>query len=133
MHRWSPIIPIFGDGRFPTQPVWIHDLTLAFALALERPDVVGTFELGGPMELTYQEFVRDIGRAVGHPRPFVHIPLALVRYAARVADPLGPAAPITSIQLRMLVEGTSTPANAINTVFGIQPLPFEDGLRRFLR
>jgi NADH dehydrogenase len=133
MHRWSPLIPIFGDGRFPTQPVWIDDVAMAFALALERADVTGTFELGGPTVLTYEEFVRAIGRAAGHPRPFVHIPLTLVRCAARACDPLGPAAPITSIQLRMLVEGTSTPSNAIETVFGIRPLPFEEGLRRFLR
>jgi NADH dehydrogenase len=133
MHRWSPLIPVFGDGRFPTQPVWIHDVAMAFALALERADVMGTFELGGPAGLAYEEFVRAIGRASGHPRPLVHIPMTLVRWAARACDPLGPAAPITSIQLRMLIEGTSTPSNAIETVFGIRPLPFEEGLRRFLR
>jgi NADH dehydrogenase len=133
LHRWSPVIPIFGDGRFPIQPVWIADVALAFALAVERTDVVGTFELGGPAVLTYEEFVRAIGRAVGHPRPVLHIPLALVRWAARASDPLGPAAPMTSIQLRMLVEGNSTTSNAIETVFGIRPLPFEEGLVRFIR
>jgi NADH dehydrogenase len=133
LHRWSPLIPIFGDGHFPTQPVWIEDVALAFASALERADLVGTFELGGPAILTYEEFVRAIGRAAGHPRPLVHVPLTLVRCAARAFDPLGAAAPITSIQLRMLVEGSSTPSNAIETVFGIRPLPFEEGLRRFLR
>jgi NADH dehydrogenase len=133
LHRWSPVIPIFGDGHFPTQPVWIEDVALAFALALEGTDVVGTFELGGPDVLTYDEFVRAIGRAAHHPRRLVHVPLALVRCAARAFDPLGPAAPITSIQLRMLVEGSTTPSNAIATVFGIRPLPFEEGLRQFLR
>jgi uncharacterized protein YbjT (DUF2867 family) len=133
LYRWSPVIPIFGDGHFPTQPVWIEDVALAFALALERADLVGMFELGGPAVLTYEEFVRAIGRAAGHPRPLVHVPLNLVRCAARACDPLGPAAPITSIQLRMLVEGTGTPSNAIERVFGIRPLPFEEGLRRFLR
>ena len=133
LHRWSPVIPIFGDGHFPTQPVWIEDVALAFALALERTAVVGTFELGGPEVLSYEEFVRAIGRAAGHPRRLVHVPLSLVRCAARAFDSLGPAAPITSIQLRMLVEGSNTPSNAIETVFGIRPLPFEEGLRRFLR
>ena len=132
LHRWSPVIPIFGDGHFPIQPVWIEDVALAFALAVERADIVSTLELGGPAVLTYQEFVRAIGRAARHPRPFVHVPLSLVRGVARACDPLGPAAPITSIQLRMLVEGSGTPANAISTVFGIRPLPFEEGLRRFL-
>jgi len=132
LHRWSPAIPIFGDGRFPVQPVWIDDVALAFALAVERADVAGTLELGGPAVLTYEAFVRAIGRAAGHPRPLVHVPLSLVRCAARACDPLGPAAPITSIQLQMLVEGTGTPANAISTVFGINPLPFDEGLARFL-
>jgi uncharacterized protein YbjT (DUF2867 family) len=132
LHRWSPVIPIFGDGQFPTQPVWIEDVALAFALAVERADVVGTFELGGPAVLTYEEFVRAIGRAVDRPRPFIHVPLTLMWYAARACDPLGPAAPITSIQLRMLIEGSITPTNALDGVFGIRPLAFEDGLRRFL-
>ena len=133
LHRWMPLVPIFGDGRFPTQPVWIDDVASAFAVALGRATLQGTFELGGPAVLSYEEFVRCIGRAAGHPRPLVHVPLGLVRLAARAFDPLGPAAPITSGQLRMLVEGTSTTTNAIENVFGIQPLPFEAGLLRFLR
>jgi len=51
---------------------------------------------------------------------------------ARAFDLLGPAAPITSDQLQMLVEGSATPKNAAEPVFGIRPVPFEEGLRRFL-
>ncbi|HYT70279.1 MAG TPA: NAD(P)H-binding protein [Gemmatimonadales bacterium] len=132
LHRWSPVIPVFGDGGFPTQPVWIEDVALAFALAAEQADRVGGFELGGPQVLTYEEFVLAIGRASRHPRPLVHIPLGLARAAAGVFDVLGPAAPLTGDQLQMLVEGSATPANAIESVFGINPLPFEEGLKRFL-
>ena len=131
-HRWLPVVPVFGDGRFPTQPVWIEDVALAFALAVERHDLAGTFELGGPDVLTFEQFVRAIGRAAGHPRPLIHVPLGIVRLAARLCDPLGRLAPITSDQLRMLVEGAATPRNAIESVFGITPLAFEEGLKRFL-
>jgi len=62
----------------------------------------------------------------------VHVPLPLVRAAAAVFDRLGAAAPLTSDQLQMLVEGSATPENAIARVFGIEPLSFEEGLRRFL-
>ena len=82
--------------------------------------------------LTYEDFLRAIGEASGHPRPLVHVPLALVRAAAGAFDLLGPVAPLTSDQLQMLVEGTVTPANAIESVFGIRPLPFEEGLKRYL-
>ena len=132
LHRWSPVVPVFGDGRFPTQPVWIDDVALAFALATERPDTVGVFELGGPQVLTYEEFLLTIGRATGHSRPLIHVPLGWARAAAGAFDWLGARAPMTSDQLQMLVEGSATPANAIESVFGIRPLEFEEGLRRFL-
>lgn len=132
LHRWSPVVPVFGDGRFPTQPVWVDDVAQAFALATENPAITGAFELGGPAVMTYEGFVRAIGRAARHPRPFVHVPLRLVRAAARVFDLLGPRAPLTSDQLQMLVEGSATPANAIESAFGIRPLPFEAGLERYL-
>jgi len=32
----------------------------------------------------------------------------------------------------MLIEGSATPANAIESVFGIRPLEFEEGLLRYL-
>jgi uncharacterized protein YbjT (DUF2867 family) len=132
LHRWSPVVPVFGDGRFPTQPVWIDDVAVAFALAAERPDTVGVFELGGPQVLTYEEFLLTIGRATGHSRPLVHVPLGVVRAAVRVLDVFGSAAPLTSDQVQMLVEGSATPANAIESVFGIRPVAFEEGLKRFL-
>jgi uncharacterized protein YbjT (DUF2867 family) len=132
LHRWFPAVPVFGDGRFPVQAVWVEDVALAFALAAERPELSGTFELGGPDVVTYEEFVRAIGRAAWCPRPVVHVPLGLVRAVARAFDPLGPWAPITSDQLQMLVEGTATPDNAIERVFGIKPAPLEEALR-FLR
>jgi len=132
LHRWSPVVPVFGDGRFPTQPVWIDDVALAFVLAAERPDTVGVFELGGPQVLTYEEFLLTIGRATGHSRPLIHVPLGLAQAAAGAFDWLGPRAPMTSDQLQMLVEGSATPANAIESVFGIRPVAFEEGLKRFL-
>jgi NADH dehydrogenase len=132
LHRWSPVVPVFGDGHFPTQPVWVEDVALAFALAVEQPTLSGAFELGGPQVLTYEEFLRVIGRAAGHPRPLVHVPLGLARAVAAAFGLLGAAAPLTSDQLQMLVEGSATPANAIESVFGIRPLPFDQGLNRYL-
>jgi uncharacterized protein YbjT (DUF2867 family) len=132
LHRWSPVVPVFGDGRFPTQPVWIGDVALAFALAAERPALGGAFELGGPAAVTYEEFVRAIGRAAGHPRPLAHVPLAVARVAAAALGLAGPLAPLTTDQLQMLVEGSATPANALESVFGIRPLSLEDGLSRYL-
>jgi uncharacterized protein YbjT (DUF2867 family) len=131
LHRFAPFVPIFGSGAFPIQPVWIGDVAEAFALAAEGTGR-GVHELGGPSVITYKEFVRAIGRASGHPRPTPHVPLAVVRLGARLTSWLGPAAPITSDQLQMLVEGSVTSNNAIESVFGIKPLSFEESLRRYV-
>jgi NADH dehydrogenase len=93
----------------------------------------GAYEIGGPDRITYAEFVRAIGRAVGRPRRLVRVPLGLVRLAARAFDALPPTlAPITSQELQMLVEGSATPDNAIERVFGIRPIGLEEALRRAL-
>jgi NADH dehydrogenase len=108
LHRFLPVVPLFGAGDFPVQPVWIDDVALACALAVESPDYAGVFELGGPAVMSYAAFVRAIGRAAGH------------------------LAPITSAQLQMLVEGNATPNNALPEAFKITPMAFEEGLRRYL-
>ena len=130
LHRLLPAIPVFGAADFPMQPVWIGDVAAAFAVAAEGTGADGAYEIGGPDRITYAEFVRAIGRAAGHPRPLVRVPLGLVRLAAGAFDVLPPGiAPITSQQLQMLVEGSATSDNAIDRVFGIRPLGFEAALR----
>ena len=133
LHRWLPAVPVFGAGDFPMQPVWIGDVTTAFALAAEGVPAQGVHELGGPAHVTYVDFVRAVGRAAGRPRPVVHVPLTLARVAASAFDFLPAAlAPITTDQLQMLVEGGATPDNAIERVFGIEPLGLDEALRRAL-
>jgi NADH dehydrogenase len=133
LHRMLPAIPVFGSADFPMQPVWIGDVAAAFAAAAEGVGSDGAYEIGGPDRITYAEFVRAIGRAVGRPRRLVRVPLGLVRLAARAFDALPPTlAPITSQELQMLVEGSATPDNAIERVFGIRPIGLEEALRRAL-
>jgi len=133
LHRYLPVVAVFGDGKFPLQPIWIEDVAEAFTRAAIDTEIRGTFEIGGPAVLTFEQFVRMIGRASGHPRPLVHVPLPIVRVLARVGDRLGPRAPITSDQLQMLTEGSVAPSNAIEAVFGVRPMGFEAGLNRFLK
>src|SRR3989449_11242675 len=109
---WSPAVPVFGDGRFPTQPIWVDDVALAFACAVERHDVSGVFELGGPGALTYEEFLLAIGRAARCSRPLIHIPLGLVQTVAPGFILAGAPPPIGARQVHRIVEGTATPGNA---------------------
>jgi NADH dehydrogenase len=73
MLRRFPLFGVFGDGSYKLQPIYVDDLA---ALAVEegmRNENV-TIDAIGPETFTYGELVETIGRAIGKPRPIVHIP-----------------------------------------------------------
>src|SRR5207253_11414760 len=53
--RFAPVTPIVGPGTQKLQPIWIEDLAQYFALAASGQGS-GTFELGGPEAVTWNEF-----------------------------------------------------------------------------
>jgi NADH dehydrogenase len=124
MIRFSPAVPVIGDGRYEMQPLWLGDLAEAFALALERPDLRGSFELGGPEQLTYHRMLDHLETALGVRRRRIQVPVGVARFAAAAGSALPNAIPITSDQLQMLLEGNTTADNAIGARFGISPRTF---------
>lgn len=129
MIRLLPVVPVIGDGRYEMQPVWIGDVAEAFARALEREDLRGSFDVGGPERLTYHQVLDHLETALGVRRPRVRVPVEIVRFAAAAGAALPNLAPITSDQLQMLLEGSTAPQNALESRFGIHPRPFGDVAR----
>jgi len=127
--RFAPVVPIIGDGRYRLQPVWIEDVAEVFAVAVERPDLTGTFDVAGPDQLTWHEMVDLIERALAVTRRRIGVPVSVVRFAAHAGVALPELSPIAPDQLQMLLEGNTTETNAIETVFGVRPRPFGDVVR----
>jgi hypothetical protein len=71
----------------------------------------------------------QLEQALGVRRRRVAVPVTVVRFAANAGMVLPNLNPITPDQLQMLLEGNTTPANALPTVFGITPRPFADAAR----
>ena len=71
--RRFPLFGVFGDGSYKLQPIYVDDLA---ALAVEegKRNKNVTIDAIGPETFTYRELVETIGRAIGKPRPIVHIP-----------------------------------------------------------
>lgn len=126
MIRFAPLVPVIGDGRYEMEPVWLGDVAEAFALTLERAELRGTFELGGPERLSYHQMLDRLEAALGVHRPRVRVPVGVARFAAVAGTALPGIAPITPGQLQMLLEGSTTADNAIEPRFGIVPRPFAE-------
>jgi nucleoside-diphosphate-sugar epimerase len=133
MLRFSPVIPVIGDGRYELQPVTAGDLAEAFAVALERPDIVGTFDIAGPAPQTYHQVLDELERALGVRRRRIPVPVSVVRFAAYAGMVIPNLNPITPDQLQMLLEGSTTTTNALPTVFGLTPAPFAEAAKEICR
>jgi uncharacterized protein YbjT (DUF2867 family) len=127
--RYAPVTPIVGPGTQRFQPIWIDDLAQYFAHAVAEP-VSGTFELGGPDAVTWNEFWERLKRALGVRRPSIHMPFAVLRAQATLTERL-PGAPVTRDQLTMLELGDNVvrDASAVET-FHVPLLTLDEQLRR---
>jgi NADH dehydrogenase len=129
MLRMSPLVPVIGNGLYQMQPVAIDDLVDAIATAVENPAIAGTFDIAGPATLTYHQILDALEDALGVRRRRVAVPVTIVRFAASAGMVLPNLNPITPDQLQMLLEGPTTPSNALPTTFYITPRPFEEVAR----
>ena len=135
MVRWSPLVPVLGDGRYRLQPVWVEDVAAAFAAAVERADLVAdAYDLAGPERLTYDEILDAVAEALGKRARKLHVPLGLVWPAVRAAAALRLPAPISPTELQMLLEENVAEGagNALRDVFGREPRAFPDWLKEVL-
>lgn len=129
MVRLSPAVPVIGDGRYELQPVWVGDVAEAFALALERADLRGTFDLAGPERLTYHQMLDQLEAALGVRRRRFPVPVGVARFASVAGTALPNLSPITPDQLQMLLEGNWTDKNALESRFGVPPRKFAEVAR----
>jgi uncharacterized protein YbjT (DUF2867 family) len=129
--RFAPVTPIVGPGTQRLQPIWVEDLAEYYALALTEPSAANrTFELGGPDEVSWNEFWARLKRVLGVRRPSVHIPFGAMRMQATLTERL-PGAPVTRDQLTMLELGDNvvTDTSAVET-FQLPLVPLDEQLRR---
>ncbi len=129
--RWSPVTPVVGSGERRLQPIWVDDVASFFAAAIDHPDAANrTFDLGGPDRVTWNELYQRIARTLGKRRRRMHVPVSVARVGATVVERL-PNPPLTRDQLTMLEAGDNVGNIApARDVFGIEPIPLDEQLRR---
>jgi uncharacterized protein YbjT (DUF2867 family) len=130
--RLAPVTPIIGSGRQRIQPIWADDVATYFADGVARDDVTGgTFELGGPDVVSWNEFWTRLKSVRGMRRPSIHVPVSVMRVNALVTERLPGNIPLTRDLLKMLEHGDNVVSNddAVRT-FQLPLVPLDDQLRR---
>ena len=131
--RLTPATPIIGSGEQRIQPIWVDDVAVYFAAAVDDEKAANrTFELGGPDAVSWNEFWERLRAALGiRRRPTLHVPTGLMRMNAMLTERLPGNIPLTRDLLTMLEHGDNVVRNAeaVET-FEIPLVPLDEQLRR---
>ena len=86
--RFAPVFGVPGTGRQKVQPVLVDDLAACAMLAVSGRGRNGTYEIGGPDLMTFDEMMGIIMDASGHRRPLFHIPENIMRVVGGLLEKL---------------------------------------------
>jgi NADH dehydrogenase len=132
--RAAPLIrPVPGTGEYRFRPIHVDDVAECFTQALSNSAATGqTINLVGGEELTLNQIAGEIAACLGIHKKVVHVPIPLMKMAAAVFSVLPITPPVTSVQIRMLEEGSTADPEPMRRIFGIEPIAFRAGLRKYL-
>jgi NADH dehydrogenase len=89
--RVLPVLPLFGGGETKLQPVYVGDVALAVARALDGAATGTTYELGGPEAMTLREAFERTLDVIERRRALLPLPFALSRLLAATTEFAGAA------------------------------------------
>ena len=131
--KLTPATPVIGSGEQRIQPIWVDDVALYFAEALDKPETTNrTFDLGGPDIVSWNDFWQRLRTTLGiRRRPRLHVPIGLMRVNAVVTERLPGNIPLTRDLLKMLEHGDNVVTNddAVQT-FQLPLVTLDEHLRR---
>jgi NADH dehydrogenase len=127
-----PVVPISGNGKAQYEPIWADDVADCVLASLTKPAVNTRYEMAGPETLTYDEIARELLAAVKKKRPFIHVPIGLVKPSLQVTGALlRSRAPTVWDEVELMeVPMLSRRGTADAESLGVDPLPMAEALSK---
>lgn len=128
--RYSPIVPIFGDGNSLQQPIYVDDVAQAILKCLSSAQTIGkSYNIAGKHPLTYNQVIDMISAQMNKRVWKLHIPYSPVVGVLKFFESLHIPLPIKAEQVLRLNENKDFSYEEAGTDFGFRPLSFEEGIR----
>lgn len=128
--RVSPVLPVF-DTRL--QPVYVGDVAEGITRIVSQGGAGRTYELGGPLVLSFREIVEMVMAETGRRRLLIRMPAGLAAVQAMILERL-PVPPLTRDQLKLLERDNVVAADAATLAdLGIEPTAVEAIIPSYLR
>lgn len=126
-----PVVPILGDGRWRSAPVYVGDVAQAIAACLATDATIGrSYDVAGPDLVSFDELVERIAAGLGVRARKLHVPLGLSLLAARAAGAVLAHPPITVSNVLGSNQDAPIDLAPARRDFGFEPLALAAGLAR---
>ena len=130
--KMSPVFPVFGSGENRLQPLFVSDLVRGIVKSLAEPKAANqSIEMGGPYALSFNEIVDAVADALNKKVYKVHIPISMIKLSTRLMGMVLKKPPVSIDQVVMLEQGNVCDITRMRDIFGIEPVPFNEGIRTY--
>jgi nucleoside-diphosphate-sugar epimerase len=127
--RYSPMIPVFGDGNYLQQPIYVGDVAQAIVNCLCNEQTIGKcYNIAGKAPLTYNQVIDTIAGQMNKGVWKVHIPSTPIVSLLKLLERLRIPFPIKAEQVLRLNENKNFNYGEGERDFGFSPLSFEEGI-----
>ena len=128
--RYSPVVPVFGDGNYLQQPIFVGDVAQAIVSCLCNDQTIGkSYNIAGKTPLTYNQVIDTIARQMDKRVWKIHVPSAPVVSLLKLFERLRIPFPIKAEQVLRLNENKNFNCEDAEREFEFSPLTFEEGIK----
>ncbi len=125
----APRVPIPGDGSARIRPVYVLDAVALIIAALDRDAAVGqTYDVSGPEQISFDQFIELLGEAQGRRARPLHIPAPLALTGARILGRIQKHPFINVDQVMAFLQDTVVDIEPARRDLAFDPRPLEEGL-----
>ncbi len=132
--RYSPVVPIFGDGNSLQQPIYLDDVAQAIIKCLSSEQTIArSYNIAGKRALTYNQLIDTIATHMNKRVWKLHIPYSPVVCLLKPFERLHIPLPIKAEQILRLNEDKDFSYEQAERDFQFRPLTFEEGIQMELK
>jgi len=132
--RRLPFVPVLGDGKWLSAPIYIRDVSAAIIGCLINDRTIGnTYFIGGPDVVSLDELIDRVCRILDIGRVKIHIPFSIALPAVKILTAIWTKCPITVSNVLGSNQNTDVNIRAARADFGFDPMPLDQGLDSVLR
>src|SRR3989344_3950665 len=126
------LVQQFPNHLILREPIIIDDLVSYLEESIQR-HIVGTYTLAGKDTISYLDLVDLLHQELHQSKPYLFVPLSLLRFAAGFLSLFGISPPLTRTQLSNLTSSRTHSLKEQYATFKHRPLSLKQGIKQTLQ